>query len=365
MERAGKRREGLVRWWAGWSLDWTDPARLATVRARLIAWASAAVAVAVAVESLLLHVVDPVLTARFGRLASIAAVAYFALAWAVAARLRERLDDRMFHLLICASLVLAGLTAMLGDGGGGSTARAALGMTVVVITGAVFSGWRWQVAVQVLVADGMLLLMVATARSTVDAGTDLGTGLMVLGLTAVVVRLLRDQSAAALASARRGEVTDPLTGLNNRRGAERHAERCWPEQARAGSQVAVLVIDVDHFKEINDALGHAAGDEILRRLAGVVTANLRLGDVAVRMGGEEFLVLCEVPPPKAEVVAERLREAIEAELAPVTVSIGVHVTWPEAEQDGVEALWSAVEHADRALHEAKRAGRNRVVMQQA
>jgi diguanylate cyclase (GGDEF)-like protein len=177
----------------------------------------------------------------------------------------------------------------------------------------------------------------------------------------VVVRLLKDLAVAALARARHGEVTDPLTGLINRRGLERLGPQRWGARARAAVPLAMLVIDVDHFKKINDTQGHAAGDEVLRRLAGVITSTTRVDDLTVRLGGEEFLVLADVNPGDGERAAERLRAAIAAQLHPVTVSIGVHELLPDSQQPMPEALWAAVDAADRALYVAKSTGRNRVV----
>jgi diguanylate cyclase (GGDEF)-like protein len=182
-----------------------------------------------------------------------------------------------------------------------------------------------------------------------------------LVVVAVIVRLLRDLAHDALAEARRGEVTDPLTGLANRRGLERYGGRTWAQQARRGQPIAVLIADIDHFKQVNDTRGHTAGDELIRQVAELLNASLRRDDVAVRLGGEEFLVLAQAPPGEADVFAERLRAAFEKALYPVTVSIGVYETLPGAADPLPASLWRAVDIADRALYDAKRAGRNRVV----
>jgi diguanylate cyclase (GGDEF)-like protein len=98
----------------------------------------------------------------------------------------------------------------------------------------------------------------------------------------------------------------------------------------------------------------------LRRLASVISEAVRLDDLAVRLGGEEFLVLASLPPGHGEQAAERLRATIERELCPVTVSIGVHELTPAARTDMPTALWAAIDTADRALYIAKKTGRNRV-----
>jgi two-component system cell cycle response regulator len=155
-------------------------------------------------------------------------------------------------------------------------------------------------------------------------------------------------------------VTDPLTGLRNRRYALRHLEGLL-----RGSDVAVLLLDVDHFKAINDAHGHPGGDDILRQITRRLIGQLRAADVISRHGGEEFLVVMARGPvaDEASTVAERLREAMSAEpftigdvsLA-VTVSIGVALA--SAGSDAREAIIAA----DSALYRAKSGGRNRVAM---
>jgi diguanylate cyclase (GGDEF)-like protein len=148
----------------------------------------------------------------------------------------------------------------------------------------------------------------------------------------------------------RRSLEDPLTGLANR--------RCLDELLAAGAAGdAVALIDVDHFKRVNDGHSHQVGDEVLRQLAGLLRAACRGADVAARYGGEEFAVLFRgLSEPAAVAAAERIRRTVEAyawnAVAPglaVTVSIGIAA--------GADVL--AV--ADRRLYEAKNAGRNRVV----
>jgi two-component system cell cycle response regulator len=152
-------------------------------------------------------------------------------------------------------------------------------------------------------------------------------------------------------------VTDPLTGLRNRRYVRRHLEGVL---RNAGA--AVLLIDVDRFKSVNDSLGHAAGDIVLREVAERVRAHIRAADVVARYGGEEFLVVMSgTGAEEAALVAERLRAAIaaapvmaEGQAVPVTASVGVASGESGTLSDDVIAA------ADVALYAAKKGGRNRV-----
>ncbi|WMW03326.1 sensor domain-containing diguanylate cyclase [Pseudomonas entomophila] len=151
--------------------------------------------------------------------------------------------------------------------------------------------------------------------------------------------------------------TDPLTGLVNRRGLEFALSLLQAE----GRDFSAIVLDVDHFKRVNDGHGHAVGDTVLHRLAELMRGACREGDVLCRTGGEEFLMLLPGASLEAALsVAERLRLAVQntaiAPVGGVTVSLGV-ARWqalPDSEPD------ATLKAADRALYQAKRAGRNRV-----
>jgi diguanylate cyclase (GGDEF)-like protein len=155
---------------------------------------------------------------------------------------------------------------------------------------------------------------------------------------------------------------DPLTGLGNRRELERR----WPQLVEQATDndtpLAVAMLDLDGFKQVNDARGHTVGDRVLVALAGVLRAHTRAADLVARMGGEEFLVaLPDTSPERALEVCERLREHVAAHdwqaLAPglrVTVSVGLACS-PPADCD------TLIEAADAALYRAKSAGRNRVM----
>jgi diguanylate cyclase (GGDEF)-like protein len=154
--------------------------------------------------------------------------------------------------------------------------------------------------------------------------------------------------------------TDKLTGLLNRQASAIVFDRVMAEYRREPRPLAVLLADVDHFKDINDRHGHLAGDDALRSVAETLHCGLRASDIAVRWGGEEFLLMlrgCDLP--EAEWIAEKLRAAVEqASLGEhalrTTISIGV------AEYDGKEAPEQWISRADAALYRAKNAGRNRV-----
>jgi diguanylate cyclase (GGDEF)-like protein/PAS domain S-box-containing protein len=157
--------------------------------------------------------------------------------------------------------------------------------------------------------------------------------------------------------------TDPLTGLANRHRFFDAAAAEIKRSRRRGSPPAVLMLDLDHFKGINDSLGHEAGDAALRRVAMLCRTLLRSQDLACRLGGEEFAVLLpETGAEGALALAERMRRAVEGlrldqDGAQLTVSVGVAVV--AGEEPSVNP---ALARADRALYAAKRAGRNKAVL---
>lgn len=159
-------------------------------------------------------------------------------------------------------------------------------------------------------------------------------------------------------------VTDGLTGVFNHRRFQEQLQAEILRSERHKRPMGVLMVDVDFFKKVNDALGHPAGDELLRRLAEVLSADLRQTDLIARYGGEEFAVLLpETSKGEAMQVAERMRIAVETKInagtswpTTVTVSIGVG-TFPEDGKNGEQVLVAA----DQAMYVAKRQGRNRVI----
>ena len=167
---------------------------------------------------------------------------------------------------------------------------------------------------------------------------------------------------AAQADLRRLARIDPLTGALNRLALEEEARRLFG-RAGAPSGLAVLMLDADHFKAINDRHGHAGGDRVLAALAHGVGARLRPGDVLGRVGGEEFLVLLpHTDLATATALAEELRAHVASQplgldglAQAITVSIGVAVR--DATDGDADAL---IRRADHSLYEAKRAGRNRI-----
>lgn len=156
---------------------------------------------------------------------------------------------------------------------------------------------------------------------------------------------------------------DPLTGLYNRRAL---AERMREELSRArryGAPLSLMMVDIDHFKRVNDNHGHAVGDLVIAHVAKLLTKDRRASDIVARYGGEELvLLLPHTPLDGACILADRLREMVEASSyrTPsgrdhVTVSIGVAVFEPSMQEPG-----ELLEVADRALYRSKREGRNRV-----
>jgi diguanylate cyclase (GGDEF)-like protein len=183
-----------------------------------------------------------------------------------------------------------------------------------------------------------------------------------------LVRAAATETSAALerASSQRevaaSASTDPLTGLPNRRYFEEFSE-LLAKRRRAGDALAVLMIDIDKFKGLNDTYGHPVGDQVLRQVASAITAAVREQDVPARIGGEEFAVLLRNPGPAVALeVGERVRQAVrDLDLRSIgvpAVSVSVGVANAVTPDEPIDAL---VDRADRALLRAKRAGRDRVI----
>ena len=266
-------------------------------------------------------------------------------------------------VIVTGTLAIAGTQALVQDGFTYGSAGLALFPTVSAI--AVIRAWH----VPVLNLPVLAVVLVLIHLSGVDGFTAANAALFLLTgiFTATIVALALERSARygfQLQLTLEAEARlDPLTGIPNRRQL---AERAGLEVERArrfGRPLSLLLMDVDHFKRINDNHGHAVGDEVLRVLAALCRAELRQTDLLARMGGEEFVALLpETTAEGAALIAERLRLRVAAHpllsdpvRIPVTISVGVAGWEPDT------ARWEdLLERADRAMYDAKEGGRNRV-----
>ncbi|MCW7539155.1 GGDEF domain-containing protein [Aquabacterium sp. A7-Y] len=234
-----------------------------------------------------------------------------------------------------------------------------LGLALCGVLGA--TGWLWRCALLASSGNSPLPAVVVHANTVLIAFAFVATGAQVL----LYVLLVNFRLAARL---RQLAVRDPLTGALNRRGFEEHTARLTALSTQLGQSVAVLMLDIDHFKQVNDNHGHHAGDLVLRALAHLVQRAKRETDVFARLGGEEFcLVLPGTDVPGARVFADRLRRSFETleidtgrSFLSCTMSVGVAYASAQALQSGRSDVVDLLRQADDALYEAKRAGRNRV-----
>jgi two-component system cell cycle response regulator len=204
-----------------------------------------------------------------------------------------------------------------------------------------------------------------TVYSTVDAGE-------IRHRCAVLIQAKHQADALrrTVETGLEAAITDPLTGLFNRRYAMPHLSRLSAQSRKSGRQFAIMVLDLDHFKTINDTYGHKVGDEVLRQTARRLQDNLRAVDLLARIGGEEFLVA--IPNSDvfhARTAAERLRKLIggapffvgpNRQEVRVTMSVGVSLSDGQEAEDMVDDLGELVNAADVALYAAKTSGRNKV-----
>jgi diguanylate cyclase len=215
---------------------------------------------------------------------------------------------------------------------------------------------------------GNLVYMVAIGITAYSRNQQLRETREALRLGEQALKLRLGEIESLQAQLQEQATRDPLTGLFNRRFLDTIVGRELARCEREALHMTVMMIDVDHFKKVNDTYGHPGGDEVLKRLAALLLGKVRVIDVACRYGGEEFLLLLpSMPSEIAMVRAEQWREAFAKEVVSLgalrmqaTISIGV-ATYPE-HGDTLSALTRS---ADLALYRAKKEGRNRVVLYQA
>lgn len=234
---------------------------------------------------------------------------------------------------------------------------------------------------QVMVAAAGLMLVALLVRTVfmvvesdwdghykVPEGVQIASGFVVLTVLLLSsVGFVLMQMEHALSQQHNLATHDGLTGVHNRLALMEALARDAAQARRSNTPLAVLMVDIDHFKAVNDQHGHLAGDAVLREVAQRAQRRLRHADLLARYGGEEFVALLPLADAQGAVaVAEDIRQAIAVRPCvvhgvpiPVAVSIGVCAAVPGAGAEGVEALLAA---SDQALYEAKHQGRNRVVL---
>lgn len=220
---------------------------------------------------------------------------------------------------------------------------------------------RTVTAIHGLVAVGVYAIAIAiVGPSMIPTGLALAMTAGTATVAAVVMAGIAAQTRDLVTRLDDAARTDPLTELDNRRALREEFERELARAGRTRRPLALIVLDLDHFKRFNDAFGHLAGDDALRRLAKILEEVTRSIEVAARTGGEEFAVVApETGEAGAVALAERIRISVQSEFAssnpPLTVSCGIAIHRP-----GSRAGLDLFGAADAALYAAKDAGRNRV-----
>ena len=349
-----------------------------------VAAASATIAATVAMAVLAFrHALPPAeiywnwLTWWQGDAAGIIIVAPLILSWSVRGAVGwSRL--RVLEAICCLLLLLATARAIFGLGAPGA---AAYPLTIAILPLIIWAAFRFS---QREVATAIALVCAVAVWSTLERRGPLALAplneslLLLLAFICIVVitgltlgAVVAERSRAtleleqALQNVREQAITDPLTGLLNRRYLLEFLPREVIRARRSGASLAVIMIDLDHFKEVNDRFGHETGDRVLKGVATLLKAQIRGSDIACRYGGEEFVfVLPDTTLAIAQRRAEALRLAIKhleledsgRAIGTLTASLGV-VLYPD-HATGADALISA---SDKLLYEAKNTGRDRVV----
>jgi diguanylate cyclase (GGDEF)-like protein len=236
-----------------------------------------------------------------------------------------------------------------------------------VLWTAAFFGARGAVAIVVCVAvaHGVALLEMAPAQANLNRWIDV---VVAVSVVAAVVRFLADRNRRLHAELAAEARTDSLTGLLNRRGMQERLEVELARAARDGTSIAVVVFDIDRFKDVNDRLGHEIGDRLLAVLGAIMTREIRGVDIAARLGGDEFAAFM---PNRREAegvaLAERVRRGFAADAYKARSKLGVPSDLAITLSAGVACASGIVDDnalraiADEALYAAKSAGRDQVI----
>jgi two-component system cell cycle response regulator len=228
-----------------------------------------------------------------------------------------------------------------------------------------------------IILQAVGLDLAAVARQLVDPATEVAALRYVVDAARRSADTLREGLGQALEqrrfaakaqrlaeAAQRAASTDPLTGLANRLGLEQTAPVLINSAVTTGRAVWLVLVDIDHFKTINDIAGHPAGDTVLREISDLLARECRIGDVLARWAGDEFIILLAgAPNERADTgaaVAERIRAAVDNFEWPLTAVANLRPTVSIGVASGHTDLDGLIDAADAALYEAKRRGRNRV-----
>ena len=252
------------------------------------------------------------------------------------------------QVMIAASVVAGGISAL--------PALAWLAIPIVTLSA------RFSYRGIVLGVTITLILMFGVAFAAETSAITANPPVLVMPVAIVLAVAILSTALMRSDVEHRGKaVIDPLTGMLNRKALESRVDELRQQAEVSGAPIGVIVIDIDHFKQVNDTVGHATGDAVLRDVAYMIRKDLRAFELAYRLGGEEFLVL--VPGADADQsmeVAVRLCDSVAgtrfADGLAITVSCGVAASAPGAPFD-YDPLFQS---ADAAMYEAKREGRNRV-----
>ena len=265
-------------------------------------------------------------------------------------------------------LVVVAMGSLVDKGATPDQASSLVFRGVAVASGGAFLAFGSRTALMVSLGVGTIGSVVMVERGVPLVGNNSAAGMLeiwlLLGVMIVIHRSLSVHAARSEESAREANQSaelaylDELTGLPNRRQLQMYLGASLSRADDGGHPDAVLMFDLDHFKRINDSLGHDVGDEVLQRTAAIASAAIRDGDVVGRWGGEEFVALLHEDESQARAVAERCRRALEAVggAVGVTASFGVTVLRPD------DTVTTCLRRADLALYDAKQSGRNRVVV---
>ena len=292
------------------------------------------------------------------------------LPWHIAGYFTERRRHaqhslRLGRLLPALTLLLSALSANLIGGPG------ALAVTVPALLWCALTYPRFAAMLLTLLCSAWLLVAVALGYLNLGADVESMPAQMSVRLGIMLITLGPITAASAMAA--RNDLLqrlqhvadhDGLTSALNRNAFRRQVDGILQEQTAAGLPVALLMLDLDHFKQVNDTHGHHAGDSVLVAFAQLVSRHLRASDCFGRLGGEEFAVLLpNCKPADAQAIAERIRRSFADTILPladgssVSATVSIGVAHAEPAQGNLDAL---LQTADRALYRAKNGGRNRV-----